>query len=75
MNTKPSSSVLCIIPARSGSKTLKHKNIREIAGRPMIAWSIEHAIKSKLIDRVIVTTDSKEYAEYEHHFLVTSNKI
>lgn len=54
--------VLAIIPARSGSKSVKDKNIRLIDGKPMIAYSIEHALKAECIDRVIVSTDSEEYA-------------
>jgi len=56
------SEILAIIPARSGSKSVKDKNIREINGKPMIAYSIEHAKASKLINRVIVSTDSEQYA-------------
>ena len=55
--------VLAIIPARSGSKSVKDKNIRPIAGKPMIAYSIEHALKSPSINRVIVSTDSEKYAQ------------
>lgn len=55
--------VLAIIPARSGSKSVVDKNIRIIGGKPMIAHSIEHGLKSKLINRVIVSTDSEKYAE------------
>lgn len=54
--------ILALIPARSGSKSVKNKNIRLINGKPMLAYSIEHAKKSKYINRIIVTTDSKEYA-------------
>ena len=54
--------ILAIIPARSGSKSVKNKNIRLINGKPMIAYSIEHAKASKYINRIIVTTDSEEYA-------------
>lgn len=54
---------LAIIPARSGSKGLKDKNIKELAGKPMIAYTIEAAINSKIFDRIIVSTDSEEYAE------------
>lgn len=54
--------VLAIIPARSGSKSVKDKNIRLIDGKPMLAYSIEHALQAKSIDRVIVSTDSEEYA-------------
>ena len=55
--------VLAIIPARSGSKSVRDKNIRDMAGKPMIAWSIEHAIKCESINRVIVSTDSQKYAD------------
>lgn len=55
--------ILAIIPARSGSKSVPHKNIRDICGKPMIAYSIEHGIKSKYINRVIVSTDSERYAD------------
>lgn len=54
--------VVAIIPARSGSKSVQHKNIRELNGKPMLAYSIEHALASKYINRVIVSTDSEEYA-------------
>lgn len=55
--------ILAIIPARSGSKSVPHKNIRDFAGKPMLAYSIEHAQQSKYINRVIVSTDSKQYAQ------------
>lgn len=54
--------VLALIPARSGSKSVAHKNIRKINGKPMLAYSIEHAKASKYINRIIVSTDSEEYA-------------
>lgn len=54
--------VLAIIPARSGSKSVTDKNIRKIGGKPMLAYSIEHAKKSKSVSRVIVSTDSEKYA-------------
>ena len=52
--------VLAVIPARGGSKGLKNKNIKVIAGKPLISWTIDAALKSKYIDKVIVSTDSKE---------------
>lgn len=55
--------ILAIIPARSGSKSIPNKNIRLINGKPMLAYSIEHAKKSKYINRIILSTDSKEYAK------------
>ncbi|QWD28808.1 acylneuraminate cytidylyltransferase family protein [Polynucleobacter paneuropaeus] len=55
--------VIALIPARAGSKGVPNKNIRNLGGYPLIAWSIMAAKKSKLIDRVIVSTDSQEYAK------------
>ena len=55
--------VLALIPARSGSKSVTDKNIREVAGKPMLAWSVEHALASERITRVIASTDSEKYAE------------
>ncbi|MDD3896371.1 MAG: acylneuraminate cytidylyltransferase family protein [Candidatus Peribacteraceae bacterium] len=54
--------IIAIIPARSGSKAIPHKNIQLFAGKPLMAHSIEQALRSKLIERVIVSTDSQEYA-------------
>lgn len=54
---------IAIIPARSGSKGVKDKNIRELAGRPLIAWTIEAAINSGCFDTVMVSTDSQKYAD------------
>lgn len=53
---------LAIIPARSGSKGLQGKNIKNLNGKPMIAYSIEAAKNSKIFDDIIVSTDSQEYA-------------
>ena len=53
---------LAIIPARAGSKWVIVKNIRYCAGKPLIAWSIEAALNSSLVNRVIVSTDSIEIA-------------
>lgn len=55
--------VLAYIPARSGSKSIIDKNIVDICGKPLIAYSIEAAKESKYVDKVIVSTDSKKYAE------------
>lgn len=55
--------ILCLIPARSGSKGIPDKNIKEFNGKPLISWSIEQAQKSKHDMRIIVSTDSEEYAE------------
>ena len=53
---------IAIIPARSGSKGLKDKNIKNINGKPLLAYSIEAALKSKMFDEVMVSTDSEQYA-------------
>lgn len=52
--------VLGIIPARGGSKGVPRKNIRDVAGKPLIAWSIEEAKKSKYIDRLILSSEDVE---------------
>lgn len=54
---------LAIIPARAGSKGLKDKNITDLCGKPLIAYTIEAAINSGVFDTVLVSTDSKEYAQ------------
>lgn len=54
--------ILCVIPARGGSKGLPGKNIKLLCGKPLIAYSIEHARRSKYIDRTIVSTDTREIA-------------
>ena len=53
---------IAIIPARGGSKRIPRKNIKDFFGKPLIAYSIETALKSKLFDKVIVTTDDEEIA-------------
>ena len=60
--------IVAIIPARSGSKGVPDKNIKLIQGVPLIAYSIRAALKSKLIDRVIVSTDSDQYAEIAQNY-------
>lgn len=54
---------LAIIPARSGSKGLKDKNIKELCGKPLMAYTIEAAINSDCFDEIMVSTDSENYAE------------
>ena len=56
-------SVLAIIPARGNSKGLPRKNVISLAGKPLIAWIIIAATKSKFIDKIIVSTDSKKIAK------------
>ena len=49
-----------MIPARGGSKSIHIKNIKEIAGQPLIYWSLDAAVNSKYVDKVFVSTDSEE---------------
>jgi len=62
---------LAIIPARSGSKGLEDKNIKDLNGRPMIAYTIEAAINSGIFDDIIVSTDSQVYADIAIKFGAT----
>lgn len=59
---------LAIIPARGGSKRIPRKNIREFAGKPMIAYSIQAALGSGVFDRVIVSTDDEEIADVARYY-------
>jgi len=54
--------IYAIIPARSGSKGVPDKNIRLLGGHPLLAWSVAAAKKSRFINRVLISTDSGEYA-------------
>lgn len=55
--------VLAIIPARAGSKGLPGKNIRPLAGKPLLAWAVEAAREANCVDDVIVSTDSQAFAD------------
>jgi CMP-N,N'-diacetyllegionaminic acid synthase len=55
--------VLAIIPARGGSKGIPRKNVRDVAGKPLIAWTIEEAKKSAYIDRLILSSEDPEIIE------------
>ena len=57
------SKTICIIPARSGSKGIVDKNIINLGGHPLIAWSIKAALETKLINQVYVSTDSENYKQ------------
>ena len=65
------SKIIAIIPARSGSKRIKNKNIIKIFGKPMIAWTIIAAKKSKLFDKVLVSTDSNKIAKIAKKYNIT----
>jgi len=65
---------LAIIPARGGSKRLPNKNILELNGKPLIAWSIEAAKKSKYIDDVVVTSDSEKILDVANKYNIKTIK-
>lgn len=55
--------VVVIIPARSGSKSLPNKNILPLNGKPLLCYSVEYGLKSNIVNKVVVSTDSIEFAE------------
>ena len=59
---------LAIIPARGGSKRLPRKNILDLCGKPLISWSIEAALKSKYISKVVVSSDDEEILNISSNF-------
>ena len=61
---------LAIIPARGGSKRLPRKNILNLCGKPLISWSIEAGLKSKYIDKVVVSSDDTEILNISNEFKV-----
>ena len=65
---------LAIIPARGGSKRLPRKNILNLNGKPLIAWSIEVGLSSKYIDSIVVTSDDNEILEISKKYGVTTAK-
>ena len=64
---------LAIIPARGGSKRLPRKNLLDLCGKPLIAWSIDAGKKSKYIDKVLVSSEDNEIldtsSKFEAHVL------
>ncbi|MEJ2282843.1 MAG: acylneuraminate cytidylyltransferase family protein [Desulfobacterales bacterium] len=60
--------IVALIPARSGSKRVPDKNIRPLAGHPLIAYSIAAALQSEIFRAVVVSTDSNRYAEIARHY-------
>ncbi|MBI2063453.1 MAG: acylneuraminate cytidylyltransferase family protein [Candidatus Yanofskybacteria bacterium] len=68
MKTRQFPKFLAIIPARSGSKGIKHKNIKPFCGRPLIYYAIKEALKCKKLGRVIVSTDSPQYGKIAKSF-------
>lgn len=68
MDTCAKEKILCIIPARGGSKGVKRKNIRDFNGKPLIGWTMEEAKKSTYIDRIIVSTEDGDIASVSSAF-------
>ena len=70
---------LAIIPARGGSKRLPRKNVLDLCGKPLIAWSIEAALKSKYISKIIVSSDDEEILniakEYKADFIKRPDEL
>ena len=60
--------LLAVIPARGGSKRLPRKNVLDLAGKPLIAWTIQEALNCKYIDQVIVSTDDKEISDISKEY-------
>ncbi|OOM77935.1 N-acylneuraminate cytidylyltransferase [Clostridium puniceum] len=60
--------ILAIIPARGGSKGVPRKNVKDLNGKPLIAYTIQEAKKSKYIDRIMVSTEDQEIAEISDEF-------
>ena len=59
--------ILGIVPARSGSKGLKNKNIKLLKNKPLIYWSILRASQSKFIDKIVVTSDYKNLKKFDYN--------
>ena len=59
---------IALLPARKGSKRIRNKNIKDFCGKPIIAWSIQSALKANIFDKIIVSTDSKDIANIAKKF-------
>jgi len=68
MTMEPRPEVMALIPARGGSKGIPRKNLVMVGGKPLIAYSIEHAVSSRYIQRTIVSTDDPEIASVARSF-------
>ena len=63
-----SKKIIALIPARGGSKGLPRKNIKPLLGKPLIAWTIEQALASKYLDKILVSTDDSEIAKISKNY-------
>ena len=67
--------IICIVTARKGSKGIKNKNISKINGKPLLFYPISNAIKSKHIDKVLLSTDSYSYSRIGKKYGALFNKL
>ncbi len=67
-------SFLAIIPARGGSKRLPRKNLLDLCGKPLIAWSIEAGIKSKYLDAIVLSSDDSEILKIGEDYKIQTIK-
>lgn len=65
---KRSPKICVLIPARGGSKGIPNKNLKSFCGKPLIAWTIEQALSSEIVEKVYVSTDSPEIAKIAREF-------
>lgn len=70
----PNKTFLAIIPARGKSKRLPHKNLLDLCGKPLIAWSIEAGIKSKYIDKLVVSSDDNKILDIANKYNIGAIK-
>ena len=68
MNLNTEKRIIGLIPARQGSERIKHKNIKNFFSHPLLAYAIQSAIKSKLFEKVVVSTDSLKYAKIAKYY-------
>jgi CMP-N-acetylneuraminic acid synthetase len=68
MSDKPSPTFLGLIPARGGSKRVPRKNLLPVAGKPLLAWTIDAALSADCLDRLILSTDDEEIAKLGHRY-------
>lgn len=66
--------ILCVIPARGGSKGFKNKNIIPLYGKPLIGYTIEAALESKLVNKIVVSTDDRKIAKAANRYRVQAIK-
>lgn len=68
-------SIIAIIPARGGSKGIKRKNLQLVGDKPLVAWSIEDALKSELVDAVVVSSEDEEILKVAREFGDVGDKV